>query len=190
MAEEFKLEDQEKRLLLKIARDTIENYARTGKKPKVPAPEKISGTLRSARGAFVSLHRQGELRGCIGIFEGRGPLYHTIQEMAVAAGWEDRRFPSLEPNELKDLEIEISVLSPLAKACAEEVEVGKHGVFVTRGFHRGVLLPQVASEYGWDRETFLCQTCVKAGLPPESWRDKDTQIEVFSAEVFNEKDFR
>jgi AmmeMemoRadiSam system protein A len=187
MAEEYKLEEQEKRLLLKIARDTVESFARTGKKPKLPRPEELSETLKSRRGAFVSLHIKGDLRGCIGIFEGRGPLYATIQEMAVAAGWEDPRFPALDASELKDLEIEISVLSPLEKSCAEKVEVGKHGIYITRGYNRGVLLPQVATEYCWDRETFLCQTCVKAGLPPDSWRDKNTQIEVFSADVFNEK---
>jgi len=190
MSEEFKLAEEEKRLLLQIARSTIESYARTGKKPKLPPPEQLSENLKCPRGAFVSLHIRGLLRGCIGIFEGRGPLSQTISDMAVAAGWEDPRFPGLEERELPELEIEISVLSPLAPARAEDIQVGKHGIYVTRGFARGVLLPQVAIEYCWDRETFLCQTCIKAGLPPNSWKDPDTKIEVFCADIFNEKDFK
>jgi len=189
MTEEFKLEKQEKKILLKLARETIESYARTGQKPEPPPPDKLTEALKSRRGAFVSLHKKGELRGCIGLFEGRGPLFQTIQEMAVAAGFEDPRFPALNPSELKELEIEISVLGPLQKCRAEEVKVGKHGIYITRGFNRGVLLPQVATEYCWDRETFLNQTCVKAGLAPQAWKEPGTQIEVFCAEVFNEKDW-
>jgi AmmeMemoRadiSam system protein A len=190
MSDEFKLEEQEKQLLLQIARSTIESYARTGKKPKLPPASQLSENFKSTRGAFVSLHIKGLLRGCIGIFEGRGPLYQTISDMALAAGWEDPRFPGLEESELTELEIEISVLSPLTKACAEEIEVGRHGIYVTKGFARGVLLPQVATEYCWDRETFLCQTCIKAGLPANSWKEADTKIEVFSADIFKEKDFK
>jgi hypothetical protein len=187
MAEGFKLEDEDKRILLKIARETLEAYARTGQKSPLPSPEQLNEALKRRNGAFVSLHKHGELRGCIGIFEGRGPLFQTVQDMAVAAGFEDPRFPALKPEELKELEIEISVLGPLQKCRPEEVKVGKHGIHITRGFNRGVLLPQVATEYGWDRETFLDQTCVKAGLAPGSWKEPGTIIEVFSAEVFSEK---
>jgi uncharacterized protein len=189
MDEEFKLSDSEKKFLLKLARDTIANYSATREKPKLPSPKEVPENLKRKNGAFVSLHIHGELRGCIGIFEGRGPLYQTIAEMAISAGWQDPRFPGLGRDETADLEIEISVLSPLKAACAEEVEVGKHGVYITRGSHRGVLLPQVATEYCWDRETFLCQTCLKAGLPSSSWKEPGTAIEVFCAEVFNEKEF-
>jgi uncharacterized protein len=188
MSEEFKLSDPEKKYLLKIARDTIETYARTRQKLKLPPPDQVPENLKLGNGAFVSLHIRGELRGCIGIFEGRGPLYQTISEMAISAGWQDPRFPGLDKNEVPDLEIEISVLSPLRPGRAEEVEVGKHGIYIKRGFNRGVLLPQVATEYCWDRETFLCQTCLKAGLPAKSWKEPGTAIELFSAEVFNEKD--
>jgi len=110
--------------------------------------------------------------------------------MAIASGWEDPRFPPLDASELDEIEIEISVLSPLRPARPEEIEVGKHGVYITKGFYRGVLLPQVAVEYGWDRETFLAQTCLKAGLHPDAWKEPDTKIEIFSAEVFSEKDFK
>jgi len=190
MPEEFKLTDEEKKFLLKIARQTIETYAREGRKPELPSPDQVSENLRSKRGAFVTLHKKGMLRGCIGVFEGRGPLYQTVSEMAIASGWEDPRFPPLDESELKDIEIEISVLSPLRPAKPEEIEVGKHGIYITKGFYRGVLLPQVATEYGWDRETFLAQTCIKAGLNPDAWKEPDTKIEIFSADVFSEKDFQ
>ena len=189
MSEDFKLSNQEKKFLLKLARESIETYARTRQKLKLPAPDQVSDNLKLGNGAFVSLRIHGELRGCIGIFEGRGPLYQTISEMAVSAGFQDPRFPGLDKKEVADLEIEISVLSPLRPARADEVEVGRHGIYITRGFNRGVLLPQVATEYRWDRDTFLCQTCLKAGLPGSSWKDPGTAIEIFSAEVFNEKDF-
>lgn len=188
MSEEFKLSVPEKKFLLKIARDTIESYARDRQKPKPPPPEQVSENLKRNNGAFVSLHVRGELRGCIGIFEGRGPLYKTISEMAVSAGWQDPRFPGLDQREVGGLEIEISVLGPLRPGRAEEIEVGRHGIYITRGSNRGVLLPQVATEYGWDRETFLSQTCLKAGLPADTWKDKGAVIEIFNAEVFNEKD--
>ena len=189
MTEEFSLKTEEKKFLLELARKTLEAYARSGRGVSLPRETELGPNLKSRCGAFVSLHKLGELRGCIGIFEGRGALYETIGEMAVSAGWQDPRFPPLAERELKDLEIEISVLTPLRPARAEEVQVGKHGIYITRGHCHGVLLPQVATEYGWDRETFLEHTCLKAGLPPEAWKEPGTKIEIFSAEVFNEKDF-
>jgi len=108
--------------------------------------------------------------------------------MAVAAAFDDPRFPPLKAEELKDLELEISVLSPLKKIRdIHEIEVGKHGLYIVRGYHSGLLLPQVAIEYGWDRETFLEETCYKAGLPPDAWRDAQTEIYVFSADYFGEE---
>ena len=128
------------------------------------------------------------LRGCIGSFTGSGPLVDTVREMAVSASTRDPRFPPLSEAELGEVDLEISVLSPLRPVSdPNEIEVGRHGIFITRGFHSGVLLPQVASEYGWDRETFLEHTCAKAGLPADAWRDADTRIEVFEAQVFGEK---
>ena len=190
MNQENPLSQAEKKFLLEIARKTIETYAREGRRPELPSPEEVSENLCSRRGAFVTLHKRGMLRGCIGVFAGRGPLYQTVSEMAIASGWEDPRFPPLDASELDEIEIEISVLSPLQPARPEEIEVGKHGIYITKGFSRGVLLPQVAVEYGWDRETFLAQTCLKAGLHPDAWKEPDTKIEIFTAEVFSEKDFK
>ena len=179
-----KLTDEERSLLLQTARRTLEEYLTSGRKLEadVGAP-----ALQRPRGAFVTLHKQGRLRGCIGTFEAQGPLLQTVQRMAIAAATTDPRFDSVQGGELPELDLEISVLSPLQKVSAEEVEVGVHGIYVTRGFKRGVLLPQVATENNWDRETFLNHTCLKAGLPSSAWRDADVTIEAFSAEVFGEK---
>lgn len=180
------LSREEKIQLLKIARDAIESHARGGKLP--PLPE-LTPALREPRGAFVTLHKLGQLRGCIGNFFAEGPLAEMVQGMALAAAWEDPRFSPLEPGELPHIDLEISALSPLREIRdVREIEVGKHGIYITSGYHRGVLLPQVATEYGWDRETFLNHTCMKAGLRPDAWRRGDLKIEIFSAEVFGEKD--
>ena len=140
-------------------------------------------------GAFVSLHKQGGLRGCIGTFIGLRPLVNTVQEMAISASLNDPRFPPVSEDELKEIDIEISVLSPLREIKdLSEIEVGRHGIYITRGYLSGVLLPQVATEYAWDRDTFLQHTCQKAGLPPDAWKQEGTKIEIFSAQVFGEKD--
>ena len=137
----------------------------------------------------MTLRQDGRLRGCIGSFVGTGPLIDTVREMAISASTRDPRFPPLTTAELEEVDLEISVLSPLRQIDdPSEIEVGRHGIFITRGFHSGVLLPQVATEYGWDRETFLEHTCAKAGLPADAWRDPETQIEVFEAQVFGEKE--
>jgi MEMO1 family protein len=176
------LSEQEKKALHQIARTVIENKAK-GK----PVPEfKIdSPTLTENRGAFVSIHKRGQLRGCIGYIEGRGPLHRTIEEMAEAAAFRDPRFMPVTDRELPDLEIEISVLTPLKKITdVNEIEVGKHGIYIKQGWSSGLLLPQVATEYGWDRRTFLEHTCQKAGLPSHAWKEKNTEIYIFSADVF------
>lgn len=177
------LQPRDRRSLLRIARDAAEAAARQ-ERFSVPPPE--SAALREPRGAFVTLHRAGALRGCIGTFEASAPLYRTVAEMARSAAVGDPRFDPLGPEELPEVEVEISVLSPLRSVGPEEVVAGRHGVYVERGYQRGVLLPQVAVEHGWDRETFLEQTCRKAGLPPGAWR-QGTTIYVFEAEVFGEK---
>ncbi len=169
--------------LLRVARRTLEVFLEHGKTPSV---ETESDHLLEARGAFVTLHKGVQLRGCIGTFEARDPLIDTVQRMAVAAATKDPRFPSVVAKELSAIWLEISALTPLRRAAADEVEVGTHGVYVSRGFSRGVLLPQVATEHNWDRETFLKHTCLKAQLPADAWRDPETTIEVFSAEVFGE----
>jgi AmmeMemoRadiSam system protein A len=177
------LADDEKQALLRIARASIQAEL-AGKKP--PAV-KGQGTLEEKRGAFVSLKKRGHLRGCIGFIEGKKPLARTVEEMAVAAAFQDPRFPPLKKEELKDLRLEISVLTPLRKiADVGEIEVGTHGLYVRKGSRAGLLLPQVATEYGWERDTFLKETCRKAGLAPDAWRDPETEIYLFSADVFAE----
>lgn len=174
--------DQE--LLLRLARDAIAAHLKGG---TVSMPESISPVLCEPRGAFVSLHKQGRLRGCIGYLEAVKPLAATVQEVAAAAAFHDPRFPPVKAEELADLEVEISVLTPMRRIFKpEEIEVGKHGLYIERALARGLLLPQVASQYGWDRTTFLEQTCSKAGLPPNAWQDPESRIYVFSAEVFSE----
>lgn len=176
----------EKKTLLKLARDTITRYLADGKKP--PQPE-AKGVLGDVCGAFVTLHKKGQLRGCIGNIVGRGPLVETIQEMAIASATQDPRFQRVKPEELSGIDIEISVMSPIRQIKdVNEIEVGKHGIIMRRGMFQGLLLPQVATEHGWDRDTFLAHTCMKAGLPAEAWKDPETTIEIFSAVVFGEKD--
>lgn len=171
--------------LLKLARRTIKNFLT--KKEEVKTDFKFP---EIKRGAFVTLHKRGELRGCIGTFRSDKNIADVVSEMALASAFEDPRFPKLELEELEEIDIEISVLSPLRKIKnVNEIEVGKHGLYISRGFRSGVLLPQVATEYNWDRETFLVHTCLKAGLPEDAWKDPATKIEVFTAEVFGENDF-
>jgi uncharacterized protein len=169
--------------LLRAARRTLEEYLTSHRTPVIEA---IDAALLQPRGAFVTLHKGRGLRGCIGTFESTDPLLDTVQRMVIAAATNDPRFPPVDREELPQLHIEISALSPLRQAAPEEIEVGVHGIYLTCAFHRGVLLPQVATENGWDRETFLDHTCHKAGIPPGSWRDPSTKIEIFSAEVFGE----
>jgi len=147
----------------------------------VPGADPVRG-----RGAFVSLHRHGELRGCIGHLVSDRPLAEVVRDMAVAAARDDPRFPPLRADELEGLNVEVSVLTPPVSARAEDVEPGRHGLIVRRGASQGVLLPQVAVEQGWDRETFLAMTCRKAGLPPEAWRDARTDLRVFEAQVIRD----
>jgi AmmeMemoRadiSam system protein A len=148
-----------------------------------------SETLQEKRGAFVTLKKNGHLRGCIGYIKAFKPVGETVQEMAVAAAFHDPRFPSLKPDEVRDLTFEISVLSSLKRIHdINEIEVGKHGLYLVRGYKSGLLLPQVAVEYKWDRETFLKETCHKAGLPTQAWMDKKTEIFIFSADYFGDTD--
>ena len=185
MGYDHPLSDDEKRELLRIARATIREYLSSGRLPP-GSPHK--DTLIMPGGAFVSLHIQGELRGCIGTFAETDPLFRTVQQMAISAATRDPRFDQLAPEEIPAIEIEISVLSSLTPVKdPAEVEVGKHGLHVSRGRLRGVLLPQVATEHGWDRATFLEQTCRKAGLPADAWQLEGTEIEVFTAQVFSEQ---
>lgn len=176
------LTSEEKALLHKIARETIEARCRGTKSPKVEAS---TSALKEPRGAFVTLRKKGELRGCIGYIVARRPLIDAIAEMAEAAAFSDPRFKPVGAEELKDIEIEISVLTPLKRIDnIDEIQVGTHGIFIKQGFSSGLLLPQVATEQGWDRLAFLKHTCLKAGIKEDAYKDKDTEIYIFSADIF------
>jgi AmmeMemoRadiSam system protein A len=177
------LDDEERSFLLDLARATIE--ARLSNRP-LPHPKPWEGPLLEARGAFVTLKVNGTLRGCIGHVVGVMPLWEAVRENALAAAFRDPRFPPLSLEELDQVLIEISALTPLRTARPEDIEVGRDGVLIEHGASRGLLLPQVATEYGWSREEFLDSTCRKAGLPAGSWKRSGTVISVFSAEVFGE----
>ena len=148
----------------------------------------LGNVLAEHRGAFVTLKIEGRLRGCIGHVIGVAPLWRAVRENAIAAAFEDPRFEPLRSEELPLLRIEISALTPLRRVAAGDVKVGRDGVLIERGHSRGLLLPQVAVELGWDHDTFLDHTCWKAGLPKDTWRKEKVTIEIFSADVFSEKD--
>jgi hypothetical protein len=176
------LNQEEKKTLHHIVRTVVENKA-IGK--AVPEFKIESSILKENRGAFVTIHKKGQLRGCIGYIEGHGPLHKTIEDMAEAAAFRDPRFSPVRESELPELEFEISVLTPLRKIKdVNEIQVGKHGIYLKKGWYSGLLLPQVATEYGWDRQTFLEHTCQKAGLPSTAWKEKESEIYIFSADIF------
>lgn len=180
------LRPDERRALLELARSSI--AAALGEKVSAGVPI-CSAVLDEKRGAFVTLHRHGRLRGCIGYVRAVKSLRETVAEMAVQAALHDPRFSPLSKDELPEVDIEISVLSPLEEvADVSTIEVGTHGLVVQDGARSGLLLPQVAVEQGWDRETFLDHTCLKAGLPAASWKRKGVVIMAFTAEVFGERD--
>jgi AmmeMemoRadiSam system protein A len=175
-------EDQ-KRALVAIARDAVKRAAGTP-----AAAIDVGGAFPEASGAFVTIKRGGRLRGCIGTLECRRSLAEEVRRVAVGAAREDPRFPPLDASELHDVEIEVSVLGPLERIDPRDsasIEIGRHGLVVEQGSRRGLLLPQVATEWAWDRETFLSQTCVKAGLPPDAWRHGAT-VYRFDAVVFGD----
>ena len=174
----------DREVLLRAARNAI--AANLGVEPARVDTRESAPELSVRSGAFVSLHRGPDLRGCIGTFQSDHPLWRTVRDMAVAAASRDPRFSAVGPDDLPSLSVEISVLSTPRPAQAEEVTVGLHGVVVSRDWQRGVLLPQVAVEHGWSRTEFLAHACRKAGLPLDAWRDPATRIDVFEAEVFSE----
>jgi hypothetical protein len=180
------LSPAEKKELLKIARNSIEAFVRTGQAADI---KPVDARLNEVEGAFVTITIHGALRGCIGNIIGQEPLYETVRDMAVAAASQDPRFSPLTVAELKDIKVDVSVLSkPRRVKDASEIQLGKHGVIVNAGGHQGVFLPQVADETGWSKEEFLSQLCSqKAGLPPDAWKNPDTALYVFTADVFSEK---
>jgi AmmeMemoRadiSam system protein A len=176
------LSEADQQFLLRLARRALEESVRHDSLPEVEAPP---GPLREKCGAFVTLHKMGRLRGCIGYIESLKPLYQTVCECAMAAALRDPRFDAVTPEDLPFLHVEISVLSPLVEITPDQVEVGRHGLLISRGGQRGVLLPQVPVEWKWTREQFLEETCLKAGLPPDAWRH-GAKIQAFTAQVFGE----
>ncbi|MEK7397164.1 MAG: AmmeMemoRadiSam system protein B [Candidatus Poribacteria bacterium] len=180
------LNEEQQKILLKLARDTIELYLKTGKKMQFETKDE---RLKVKQGAFVTLRKHDNLRGCIGYIIPVELLYDAIIDMAIAASTEDSRFRKVTVDELKDIDIEISVLSiPRRVKSADEIELGKHGVIVSKGLRKGVFLPQVATETGWDKQIFLEHLCAdKAGLSKDAWKDKGTDIDVFTAQLFEEE---
>ncbi len=178
------LTDAEKNCLRDLARLRIEQRLR-GEDADLPPPRfDDGGVLRRQLGAFVTLKRGGRLRGCIGNLAGTGPLYLTVAEMAGAAAFGDPRFPPLSAEEFADIEIEISIMGPITR-CPDlaAVVIGRHGLIARKGGRQGLLLPQVPVEWGWDRQTFIAQTCRKAGLAPDAWKDPGTEFHWFEAVI-------
>jgi AmmeMemoRadiSam system protein A len=184
MAYAHRLTDEEKQELLRIARATLREFLRTG---RVPPGKPHRDSLVAEAGAFVSLHIGEALRGCIGTQVESKPLYKTIQEMAIAAASRDPRFAPVTPEEFNRLIIEISVLGDHGRVSGpDDIVIGEHGITIDSQGRRGLLLPQVASDNGWDAETFLQHVCAKAGMPPDSWREQSSELERFTAQVFSE----
>lgn len=176
------LDADDVRRLLDLARRCLEARVRRDPQP----PVEHGGALDAHRGAFVSIHGDDDLRGCLGRLETDRPVADVVAHLAAVVADSDPRFAPVAPDELPTLVIEISVLTPEREvADVSEIEVGRHGLIVEQGSRRGLLLPQVATEHGWDRETFLEHTCVKAGLPPDAWR-RGARVFRFEAQVFQE----
>ncbi len=183
---EHRLTLDEKKSLLKVARETIRRVVNGLDKPSFQLDFPV---FNEKRGVFVTVHKGKDLRGCIGYIHAVQPLIDTVIDMSVAAAQRDPRFKPVTPKELDNIEIEISVLSPLHQISdPKSVVVGTHGLYIEHRHHSGLLLPQVATEHGWDRNTFLNYTCRKAGLDENAWSDRDARIYIFTADVFGEKE--
>jgi len=181
---------EEGRLAVHLARQALTGY--TEKKKMIIQPQGLPPLFEEKRGVFVTLHEDGDLRGCIGYPQPIMPLGKAIVDSAINAGCRDPRFPSVRPGELGRIEVEVTILTkPEAytqpkKKLLELVVIGRDGLIVSKGPFSGLLLPQVAPEWGFDSQEFLSQTCVKAGLPPDAWLDEDTQVQHFQAQIFAE----
>ncbi|MCK4323969.1 MAG: AmmeMemoRadiSam system protein A [Armatimonadetes bacterium] len=175
---------EQKRRLLEVARQSLHAAVAGGPPPDLATDDP---DLLELRGAFVTLKTGGQLRGCIGYVEPRVTLIEAVADNARSAALHDPRFTPVAPEELPEIELDISALTPLEPVHdVEQVEVGRHGLMISCGPARGLLLPQVPVEWGWDREEFLEHTCLKAGLPPDAWRREDAELLCFEAEVFSE----
>ncbi len=175
---------EQKKYLLQIARKSIETYLNN---EKYFPEEPNDNELKKKSGVFVTLNKNHNLRGCIGFIVGVKPLYEAVYTMAREAAFNDPRFPELNNKELKYIDIEISVMTPLKKIDnIEEIKVGKHGIYIKKGFYSGLLLPQVATDWGYNREQFLQNTCMKAGMQPDCYKYSETEIYIFECEIFSE----
>jgi len=178
------LDREQRQWLLALARSTINARLKNEPLPDDPPP---SGPLLENRGAFVTLSLDGALRGCIGHVIGSEPLWSSVRSNAINAAFRDPRFSPLTDEEFGSIEIEVSALTPLWTVSSPgEITIGRDGLIIERGIHRGLLLPQVAERYGWTPEEFLDQTCRKAGMAPGCWRKEDAEVSAFSADVFGE----
>ena len=187
MINKLKLSTEQKKLLLNSARYNIQKHLGI---EITSAPDLSSSEFNQKFGLFVTLTINDELRGCIGFIEGIKPLREAIEEMAIQAAFHDPRFTPLNKTEFQHIAIEISILYPVENVTnIEEIMVGRDGLIMERGYNRGLLLPQVATEYGWDRETFMNQTCRKAGMEAGCWKN-GAMIKKFEAEIFNESQFK
>lgn len=186
---DFSLDKTDKVNLLKIARETIETFVKKGFMPDID-PSGFSRALKTPAGAFVSLHKDGQLRGCIGSFVPDEPLYQVVQDMAISASTKDYRFPRVSTDELKEIDIEISVLTPLKKiSSADEIVLGKHGIYMKKGYNTGTFLPQVATQTGWSLDEFLGHCARdKAGIGWYGWKDAD--LYTYEALIFDEKELK
>lgn len=181
----LELNEKQKDILLEIARETIRNTVLGTAQTEYDIEDPV---LETECGAFVTIHNKGKLRGCIGNIAAETPLWLTVSHMAVQASNSDPRFPPVSVDELDSIDIEISALSPLWKTeDINEIVPGKHGILIKKGFNQGLLLPQVATEYGFNRFQFLEHTCIKAGLSGDCYKSGDCEIFLFSATVFGEK---
>jgi len=178
------LTPKEQAILLDIARQAVIDCVRGGSDYVEPREEQA---LNVRRGCFVTIKQRGQLRGCIGNFQSELPLFKEVAAMACASAIRDPRFYPMKEQDLDDFTIEISVLSSLKKIDEiEQIVIGRHGIYLEKGYYRGVLLPQVATERRWDRHTFLKQTCLKAGLAADAWKAEDCEIYIFGAQIICE----
>ncbi len=185
MSVPVRLSAVERAALLGIARASVRQRLGLGPMPALPA----DGPLAEPRGAFVTLSIRGQLRGCIGTFTPAGSLANTVARMAANAACEDPRFAPVRADEFDDLDVHVSALDPRRPMRdPAELKVGRDGVVIQLGWHRGTLLPRVAVDHGWDNLTFLERTCLKAGLPPHAWQEPEAVVELFSAEEMGEEE--
>ena len=186
------LTEEEGKVGLKLARAAIKEYL--SENSRTTAPGDLPAIFEEERGVFVTLNKYGNLRGCIGYPDPVFKLKNAIIDAAISAAVNDPRFPAVTLEEFEDVTMELTILTTpeelkvKPKDLPEQIEIGRHGLIMKKGIFQGLLLPQVATEYNWSAEEFLCQTCWKAGLPPDAWLEEDTEVSTFEGQIFNEVD--